>query len=152
MVDIHSFNLKFTHSLASREITGDGQHSVRRLFPLTRTTYQRSFAPEALHFLHRYYDLIGQSQGLSPTSLFTLAGQSLQLGPPAAGLQDLPDVTVRESSLDAWTFTPAASGVHLPVSSPRASAFPETVAGRRSAKLRTTTSVRDRYFGAAVIP
>ena len=28
---------------------------------------------------------------------FTLAGQSLQLGPPAAGLQDLPDVTTRES-------------------------------------------------------
>src|SRR5438552_18122618 len=27
----------------------------------------------------------------------TLAGQSWQLGPPAAGLRDLPDVTLRES-------------------------------------------------------
>ena len=33
MVDIHSFNRKFTHSLASRGITGDGQHSVRLPVP-----------------------------------------------------------------------------------------------------------------------
>ena len=30
---------------------------------------QRSFAPEALHLLHSYYDLMCQSRSLSPTSL-----------------------------------------------------------------------------------
>jgi hypothetical protein len=48
---------------------------------------------------------------------FTLVGQSLQLGPPAAGLQDLPDVSLANLSLVAWTSTPAVSVVHLPVSS-----------------------------------
>ncbi len=58
---------------------------------------QRSFAPEALHLLHSYYDLMCQSQSFSPTSLCRLAGQSSRLGPPTAGLRHLPDVTARES-------------------------------------------------------
>jgi hypothetical protein len=103
---------------------------------------QRSFAPEALHLLHSYYDLMCQSQSLSPTSLCRLAGQSSQLGPPTAGLRDLPDVTCANLSPDAWTHTPAASGVLLPVSSPRASAFPKAVSGRRSANTHATTSAR----------
>ena len=45
-------------------------------------------------------------------------------------------------SPDAWTHTPAASGVLLPVSSPRASAFPKAVSGRRSANTHATTSAR----------
>lgn len=48
---------------------------------------------------------------------FTPVGQSLQLGPTTAGHQDLPDVIPANPSLDAWTFTPAVSVVHLPVSS-----------------------------------
>ncbi len=50
-----------------------------------------------------------------PSFAFTLAAESLQLGPSAAGLRDLPD---------------------------GASAFPNAVAGRRSATFRATTSAR----------
>lgn len=48
---------------------------------------------------------------------FTLAAESLQLGPSTAGHQDLPDVGSANLSLDAWTSTPAVPVVHLPVSS-----------------------------------
>lgn len=53
-----------------------------------------------------------------------------------------PTLRLPNPSLDAWTYTPAASGVHSPVSSSRASAFPNAVAGRRSATFRATTSAR----------
>jgi len=48
--------------------------------------------------------------------------------------KDLPDVISAYLSLRAWTPTPAARGVHLPVSSSTTSAFPSFGPGRRSAK------------------
>jgi hypothetical protein len=42
----------------------------------------------------------------------------------------------------AWTPTPAALQVHLPVSSLKTLAFPAVISGRRSATARTATSVR----------
>jgi hypothetical protein len=48
--------------------------------------------------------------------------------------EDLPDVISAHPSLRAWTPTPAARGVHLPVSSSTTSAFPSFGPGRRIAK------------------
>jgi hypothetical protein len=134
LVDIHWFHLKFMHSLASR--LDYRSWPTQRPAPVhkTRTTCPEVLCSRSVTFLHCYYNLMCQSRSLSPTSLIKLAGQSLQLGPSAAGLQDLPDVRLANPSPDAWTFTPAASGVPLPVSSSRASAFPKTVAGRRLAE------------------
>jgi hypothetical protein len=142
MVDIHSLSLRFTHSLASRRVC--------RFLPTPRSApvpINSHHVPRGPLLQKRYLpSLLLRPQVPVPKPLtnfaFTLAGQSLQLGPSAAGLQNLPDVTSAIPSLDAWTLTPAASGVLLPVSSPRASAFPETVAGRRSAGTRATTSAR----------
>lgn len=65
-----------------------------------------------------------------PDFAFTLVSRSLQLGPPTAGSQDLPDVISANPSMDAWTPTPADSVVLLPVSSHQASAFPSLAQGR----------------------
>ena len=62
---------------------------------------------------------------------------------PLLVFRTFPTLRPTNPSLDAWTYTPAASGVHLPVSSPRASAFPKAVPGRRSANFRATTSARE---------
>jgi len=134
MVDIHSFSLRFTHSLAS--------HRVCRLLPTPSSApipTNSHHVPRGPWLQKRYLlSLLLRPHVPVPMPLtnfaFTLAGQSLQLGPSAAGLQDLPDVTSAILSLDAWTLTPAASGVHLPVSSPRASAFPETADGSALSK------------------
>ena len=57
-------------------------------------------------------------------SAWRLVDESLPFGPPTAAHRDLPDVISAHLSPDAWTPTPAVSVVHVPVSSPRASAFP----------------------------
>ena len=65
--------------------------------------------------------------------------------------EDLPDVISAHPSLRAWTPTPAALEVHIPVSSPKTSAFPALGPGRHS-----TQSVQrlqhGTLFEAAVIP
>ena len=129
MVDIHSCSPRFTHSLASRRDC--------RLLPTQRSApvpTNSHHVPRGPLLQKRYLpSLLLRPHVPVPKPLtnfaFTLAGQSLQLGPPTAGLQDLPDVTSAIPSLDAWTLTPAASGVRLPVSSPKASAFPKTADG-----------------------
>ena len=97
MADIRSPQSKFTHRLAALRVPGVAGSKSSTCSQDVALHAQRSFAPEALHFLPCSYDLMCQSQSLSPTLLCRLAGQSLQLGPPAAGLQDLPDVTSPES-------------------------------------------------------
>src|SRR5215813_6242196 len=52
-------------------------------------------------------------------------------------------------SLRAWTPTPAALEVHVPVSSPKTSAFPSFGPGRRSTLYRTATSVRRAFRGCS---
>jgi len=83
-----------------------------------------------------------QSRILSPASLLHSPTGLCSLDHPLLVFGTFPTLHSANPSLDAWTFTPAASEVLLPVSSPRASAFPKTVLGRRSAKNRTTTSAR----------
>ena len=97
MANMHSARLTFTHSLVTTEgfrslpashpaPAHSSLHSVPR-GPLLRKRY----LPSTLLRPH-----VPIPKPL-PNFAFTLAGQSLQLGPSAAGLQDLPDVTVRES-------------------------------------------------------
>ena len=57
--------------------------------------------------------------------------------------EDLPDVLSAYLSLRAWTSTPAARVVHLPVSSHTTTAFPSFGPGRRS-----TMSVQRLQYGA----
>jgi hypothetical protein len=54
----------------------------------------------------------------------------------------LPDVSSANLSLRAWTPTPAARVVHLPVSSPTTTAFPTLGPGRR-----LTTSIQRLPYG-----
>jgi len=64
----------------------------------------------------------------------TLNTRSVQVAVSPCWEKDLPDVISAYLSLRAWTPTPAARGVHLPVSSSTTSAFPSFGPGRRSAK------------------
>jgi hypothetical protein len=60
--------------------------------------------------------------------------RSVQVAVSPCWEEDLPDVISAHPSLRAWTPTPAARGVHLPVSSSTTAAFPSFGPGRRSAK------------------
>jgi hypothetical protein len=53
-----------------------------------------------------------------------LVAGSLPLGPPTAGHQDIADVISAHLARRAWTPSPAAREVPIPVSSPTTSAFP----------------------------
>jgi hypothetical protein len=64
----------------------------------------------------------------------TLNTRSMQVAVSPCWEEDLPDVISAHPSLRAWTPTPAARGVHLPVSSSTTSAFPSCGPGRRVAK------------------
>ena len=64
----------------------------------------------------------------------TLNTRSVQVAVSPCWEKDLPDVISAYLSLRAWTPTPAARGVRLPVSSSTTSAFPSFGPGRRSAK------------------
>lgn len=134
MVNIHCAIPTFTHSLASRRVCRlgpalrpalcpDNSHHVPS-GPLLQKHYASFFAltttcasPKASHQLR------------SLSSLLSLCS----LDHPLLVYGTFPTFRLANPSLDAWTFTPAASGVHLLVSSSRASAFPKTVAGRRLA-------------------
>ncbi len=98
MVSIRCFSLRFTHSLASRHLC--------RLLPalrpapcsdITRTTCPVVLRSRSITLL----SLLLRPHVPVPKPLtnfaFTLVDQSLQLGPSAAGLQDLPDLSSRES-------------------------------------------------------
>src|SRR5262247_4187484 len=73
----------------------------------------------------------------------TLNTRSLQVAVSPCWEEDLPDVISAHPSLRAWTSTPAAPKVHMPVSSLRTSAFPPFGPGRRS-----TMSVQRLQYGA----
>jgi len=73
----------------------------------------------------------------------TLNTRSVQVAVSPCWEKDLPDVVSAHLSLRAWTSTPAALEVHVPVSSPKTSAFPSFGPGRRS-----TQPVQRRQYGA----
>jgi len=101
--------------------------------------------------LHRSYWLMRQTVilPLASVSLFqrVFAGccePLLHDGPSRRYLCYLP--------VGAWTPTPAALQVLLPVSSPKALAFPAVIPGRRLAKTPHSDFRADRLLEAAVIP
>jgi hypothetical protein len=99
------------------------------------------------------------SVGITPPSSLIWAHASVLNPPAASGLpsdngsvqvavspcweEDLPDVISAHLSLRAWTSTPAARVVHLPVSSHTTAAFPPFGPGRRS-----TMSIQRLPYGA----
>jgi hypothetical protein len=76
-------------------------------------------------------------------SVLPLDTKSLQVAVSPCWEEDLPDVISAHPSLRAWTSTPAAPKVHMPVSSLRTAAFPPFGPGRRS-----TMSVQRLQYGA----
>jgi hypothetical protein len=90
-----------------------------------------------------------QSQTLPLTSVSLYSG-SLQVAVSPCWERDFPDVISANLCPRAWTPTPAALVVHLPVSSHKTTAFPTLGPGQRLA-----TPVQQLqyglYFGAAVI-
>ena len=65
-------------------------------------------------------------------SVRPLDTRSVQVAVSPCGEEDLPDVIAAHPSLRAWTPTPAALEVHVPVSSLKTAAFPPFGPGRRS--------------------
>lgn len=103
------------------------------------------------------------SAGITPPSSLLQAHAPVRNPPAASGypsvsrslpvaaspvwVSDLPGVISATLSQRAWTPTPAARGVRLPVSSPTTTAFPTLGLGRRLATSRTATSVRSLFSG-----
>jgi hypothetical protein len=77
--------------------------------------------------------------------------KSLQVAVSPCWEEDLPDVLSAHLSLRAWTPTPAALEVHVPVSSPKTAAFPPFGPGRRST-MPMQRLQHGALFEAAVIP
>ena len=75
--------------------------------------------------------------------------RSVQVAVSPCWEEDLPDVISAHPSLRAWTPTPAALEVRVPVSSPKTAAFPSFGPGRRSTLYRTATSVRRAFRGCS---
>jgi hypothetical protein len=84
----------------------------------------RPFVGEVLPSHTRYYGLMCQSCCLPATMHGDSWLDLCRLDPPTAGHQDLPDVISAHLSLRAWTPTPAALAVHVPVTSRTTAAFP----------------------------
>jgi hypothetical protein len=81
-------------------------------------------------------------------SALPLCIRSLQVAVSPCCIQDLPDVISANLSPRVWTYTPAASAVHIPISSRRTTAFPKVRVGRRLATTHTlATSVRNPLSG-----
>ena len=81
----------------------------------------------------------------------TLNTRSMQVAVSPCWEEDLPDVISAHPSLRAWTSTPAAPEVHMPVSSLKTSAFPTFGPGRRST-MSMQRLPHGALFEAAVIP
>src|SRR5258708_3292330 len=118
MANIHSVPLTFTHSLvtafgfqvASGIASGTCPQSVTQCA-------QRSFASGRVNSLHRSYDLMCQSQSLSPAIACRSLGSPCSLDHPLLVFGTFPTLSAANLSLDAWTLTPALSVVPIPVSS-----------------------------------
>jgi hypothetical protein len=83
--------------------------------------------------------------------LVSLYHESLQVATSPCWRMVVPDVISACLSLDAWTPTPAACRVHLPITSPPPSAFPKSLwVGSPRQSAQRLLSGGD--FGAAVIP
>ena len=73
--------------------------------------------------------------------------RSLPVAARPGGASDLPGVSSANLAQRAWTPTPAARGVPLPVAAHPTTAFPTLGPGRRLASSRTATAVRSLFSG-----
>src|SRR5215475_6494437 len=112
---------------------------------------------DVTHHVSRHYPTFiaptGSCASPPPSSCLgrTLNTRSVQVAVSPCWEKDLPDVVSAHLSLRAWPPTPAALEVHVPVASPKTSAFPSFGPGRRS----TQPVQRLQYgalFEAVVIP
>jgi len=80
--------------------------------------------------------LTGSCASPAPSSCLgrPLTTRSVQVAVSPCWAKDLPDVLSAHLALRAWTPTPAARVVHVPVSSHTTAAFPPFGPGRRAAK------------------
>jgi hypothetical protein len=116
--------------------------------PFARTRCDRARHAVTHHVSGHYPTFIaptGSCASPPPSSCLgrTLNTRSVQVAVSPCWEEDLPDVVSAHPSLRAWTSTPAAPKVHMPVSSLRTSAFPPFGPGRRS-----TMSVQRLQYGA----
>ena len=106
---------------------------------------------DVTHHVSRHYPTFiaptGSCASPPPSSCLgrTLNTRSVQVAVSPCWEKDLPDVVSAHLSLRAWTPTPAARVVHLPVSSHTTAAFPPFGPGRRS-----TMSVQRFQYGTFV--
>ena len=110
---------------------------VTSLVVISRTTLAGVTLPSSLLRAH--------APVLTPPSASEVSSHSgsVQVAVSPCWEEDLPDVVSAHLSLRAWTPTPAALEVPLPVSSPMTSSFPSFGPGRRSTK-----SVQRFQYGA----
>ena len=92
---------------------------------------------------HRSYGLMRQSSTLPLPTVSPLVNGSVPVAVSPGWEEDLPDVISASLALRAWTPTPAARMVHVPVSSHTTAAFPPLGPGRRS-----TMPVQRLQYGA----
>ena len=105
----------------------------------------------ALPLLRRSYGLMRQTKTLPPPSALASAGGSLQVAVGPCWVLALPDVISACLSLDAWTSTPVAREVHIPIASLTTTTFPAWTAGRLSHNSSLSEFRAMAHFGAAVI-
>ena len=99
---------------------------------LPRSSWSQGPRQQELPCLLRSYGLMRQSSTLLAASVIPSDSGSMQVAVSPCWEEDLPDVVSAHPSLRAWTPTPAALEVRMPVSSPKTAAFPPFGPGRRS--------------------
>ena len=130
----------------SRRCVRCGARDVPRApLPALGVTHRRvvpSPPQRALPLLPRSYGLMRPTNLLARLSV-PLYRASLQVAASPCWTMVVPDVISACLSLDAWTLTPAAWWVHVPITSPPPSAFPQSLMGRLPASIRSATSERE---------
>jgi hypothetical protein len=139
-------------SVSRRCVLWDARDVPRAPLPAMGVTHHRVVpAPpqRALPLFHRSYGLMRPTKLLARLS-DALCRPSLQGVASPCWRMVVPDVISACLSLDAWTPTPAASWVLLPIASPPPSAFPQSLwVGCPQQSAQRLPSGGD--FGAAVI-
>jgi hypothetical protein len=137
----------YTSSSTSSEVVTLPWLCVQTVFPMRRPPLTESpfvwggcYPPQGDlkgHLRGHYPSFItptGSCAGPRPSHLprFPSVGRSLQVVASPCWAMALPGVISENLSLDAWTYTPVVSLVHIPVTSQRASAFAASGRARHS--------------------
>ncbi len=110
--------------------------------PTTSTTCPEVLCSSSVTCLHCYYDLMCQSQSLSPTSLLHSLASLCSLDHPLLVFRTFPTFLLR---ILPWMLGPLLRqplGCFYPFLPPEHRPSPKRQTGRRSARTRATTSAR----------